>query len=398
MAKTLTKPGPDASNAQNARLRAGLRRISKSKRERQCGVVPCFKGGPAVVATGSPGAWKAGWKGVATCGHIWSCPMCSARIRSERVARALRALTRSGGRWQMVTFTVRHLNGMALQTLLDGLSKAWRGTRQGGRIQRLWSQLVTATIRAIEITHGKHGWHPHVHVLMRTDEWSESDRAALLARWRDHVKRALGPECVPSVKRAIKWSDPVHVTYGKELTPAQQRRLRYVFTLGLEIGGSKHARGASRSHWQVAEDAVKGRGNSVALWHEFCAATRGRRMIELDDRAAAFAASLPPGKLTPLTDSPLLRVVVPIDPEELRGLREVERDHNPGVMASLAGAVRVAQSPETAVRAWLSDTLAVLAYRSRRGNRYRHNEAAETPSPCPRPQTYVAWRAYHDTA
>jgi hypothetical protein len=120
-------------------------------------------------------------------------------------------------------------------------------------------------------------------------------------------------------------------------------------------------------------------------------------MIELDDRAAAFAASLPPGKLEPLTDSPLLRVVVPIDPEELRGLREVERDHDPGVMASLAAAVRVAQSPETAVRAWLSDTLAVLAYRSRRGEGF--DRAEWFPRRATPAATYVAWSApYHDTA
>lgn len=310
--------------------------------------------------------------------------MCSARIRSERVARALRAMVRSGGRWQMVTFTVRHAHGMLLKRLLDGLGTAWAGTRQGGKIQRLWTELVTATIRAIEITHGKHGWHPHIHVLVRTEEWSESDRAALLARWQLHVGRALGPECVPSDKRAIKWSDPVHVTYGQELSPEQHKRLRYLFTLGLEIGGSKHGRGASRSHWQVAEDATRGRGNSVALWREFCAATRGRRMIELDDRAAGYAKMLPPGKLTPLTDSPLMRVEVPIHPDDLAHLRHVERTRNPAVMATIARAVRVAQCPETAVKAWLSDSLAEPAYRSRYGE---GPEQRERNAP-----------AYHDTA
>lgn len=285
----------------------------------------------------------------------------------------------------MVTFTVRHRAGLALKPLLAGLLTAWRGLRQGGATQRIWSERVTASVRATEITHGGDGWHPHLHVLLRTSEWSDDERDALLARWILHVERALGADCVPSRTRAIEWSEPIDVEPETDLTREQQTRLRYLFTLGQEIGGSKHGRGRNRSHWQILQDATNGNARARELWTEYSRATRGRRMIELDDRAARFAKLPDPNAdLSPLVDSTLLRVDVPIDALELRGLREVERFHRPGIMADIARAVRVAQCAETAIREWLSDTLAILAYPS--GNDRGPN------------QPNRARPAYHDTA
>ena len=254
----------------------------------------------------------------------------------------------------MVTLTVRHEDGTPLKPLLDGTLKAWRGVRQGGAIQRIWTERVTATIRATEITHGAHGWHPHIHVLIRSTEWTDDEREALLRRWQDMVRKHLGEKFVPSDSRAIDWGDAIDMTPGAELGPLEHARTRYLFTLGLEIAGAKHARRkGSRESWQIADDASRGDARSIALWREYSRATRGKRMIELDDRAARFAKMLDPNADMTLHDSTLLRVEVPVHADDLALLRHIERRSNRAVFATILQSVAVAQCPETAVKQWL---------------------------------------------
>lgn len=185
---------------------------------------------------------------------------------------------------------------------------AIRAMRQGGAVQRIWSGSpertcaacsggragrcrcraavpgrVSASIRAIEITHGENGWHPHVHFLLRTTEWTEADRDALQARWEREVVRALGSECRPDDLHGLAWSEPFDAKDAAS-------RPRYLAKLGLEIVGiAKEGRRSSRSTWAVARDAADGDSRSVALWREFLKASRGRRMLEMDERAAEYA-------------------------------------------------------------------------------------------------------------
>ena len=281
----------------------------------------------------------------------------------------------------MVTLTVRHEDGTPLQHLLNGTLKAWRGVRQGGAIQRIWTERVTATIRATEITHGVNGWHPHIHVLIRSTEWTDAERELLLRRWQAMVRKHLGAAFVPSDSRAIDWGDAIDMTPGAELGPLEHARTRYLFTLGLEIAGAKHARRkSSRESWQIADDASRGDARSIALWREYSRATRGKRMIELDDRAARFAKMLDPNADMTLHDSTLLRVEVPVHPDDLALLRHIERRSNRAVFATILHAVSVAQCPETAVKQWFWLCGETAQYTRRDG------------------QGHSAATTYHDTA
>jgi hypothetical protein len=313
---------------------------------------------------GKPGAWDGKWTGVLMCGHIWTCPVCSVRIRGERCKRVLRAVSAAGGRWQMATFTVRHHDGMPLQGLFKGTRTAWRGTRQGGKIQRIWTKRVSASVRAFEITHSKNGWHPHVHVLLRTSEWSDEEKADLLARWKLQVERALGLECVPADEFAIVWSDPIDLCKGDELSQEDHQRTRYLFKLGLEIAGTnKKGRRGSRTSWQIAEDAALHRdAASVGLWLEYCRATKGQRMIELDDRAQRYAKTPDPNRDDKLHESTSIRLTIPVDSLELRALREYERRFSPAVLSHMMADAIVAEDPKTVVKAWLDLVCARVGY------------------------------------
>lgn len=266
---------------------------------------------------------------------------------------------------------------MPLARTLKGVARAWRLTRQGGPIQPIWTRNISASVRAFEVTHSRaNGWHPHVHVLLRTPEWSDDERQALLDRWKLMVERELGAECVPSDERAIEWSDPIELCKGDELSENDHRRTRYLFKLGLELAGTnkRSRRSRTRTSWQIAEDAGNGDQASIDLWREFCKVTKGMKMIALDRRAQAYAKNAMPAVLDqniaqPVEPSDTQRVEVHVDTIELRALREYERKHDPSVLAVILADVAVSQDPETTVRRWIDLVTTALRYTGGHGER-----------------------------
>jgi len=204
--------------------------------------------------------------------------VCSQNKRAKRATHIQAGLRGMLGRWQLLTITLRHREGMRLQKLMAGLMKAWRRARQGGKIQRIWAERVTGSVRAVEVTYGENGWHPHIHVLLRTSEWDDEEKQALLERWQGCIRGELGAACVPSDVHALSWSDAFDASESAE-------RAKYVTKIGLEVAGL----GKSTSHWQIAKLATLGDPHAMRLWAEFFDATRGRRMIEQDDRVAHAA-------------------------------------------------------------------------------------------------------------
>jgi hypothetical protein len=302
------------------------------------------------------------------CGRIWTCPVCSQNkraARAEKIAAALRGL---GGRWQMLTVTLRHREGMPLKDLQRALMKAWRRCRQGGAkyskrvtlktnggrqtvtvrnprrgVQSIWNELVTASARAAEIPHGKNGWHPHLHVLLRTSSWDEEDRAILLTRWKEAIRRELGDACTPNDEHALHWSDPIDAADPKG-------RERYLTKLGLEVAGPATKDVKGQNHWQLAERAHDGDQRALRLWEEYCRATKGRRMIELDDRAADAARRqieaeriLPAAQEGPWAgaiereqaDKPREPIEIQVHRDAIRALRHLESRSMPGIFATL---------------------------------------------------------------
>ena len=345
----------NADSSARYALRARLRPITTNRRERLCGVSVVIPQDTCafLVASGKPGAWSTSWQGVLSCGHIWTCPVCSAKLRAERVARIDRALQVAGGRWQMVTFTVGHRQGMPLQALLQGLAKAFRRVKQGGKLQHVWKGRVSASVRAFEVTFGENGWHPHVHALLRTSEWSENERAELVKRWKRAVVEALGPDCLPSDARGVVWSPSFDAAHADE-----RKRARYLGKLGAEVAGiAKEARGGSWTSWDIAREAAGKSALAISLWSEFSEATRGRRMLEMDDRASRYADRYEPppeevhdARLETSTD----RVIrVQLWRTELAALRRHEAIQ-PAVLGLLVASVRTCVDPLETVREWLA--------------------------------------------
>lgn len=331
-------------------LRAATRWIAPSPRERDCGIlcVEHTEEHPSIRVERKDGGPRASWRGILTCGHIWTCPVCSQNLRAARTERIVRAVEHLGGRWQMLTVTLRHRQGLPLKDLRDGMAKAWRRTRQGGKIQRVWSGRVSASVRAQEVTYGDNGWHPHVHVLLRTTAWDGDEKAALQARWETAVVRTLGVHARPDDVHGLVWSEPFDAS--KEGAGA---RAKYLSKLGLEVAGiSKEGRGGARSQWDIARAAAKGDSRSLWLWREFYASTKGRRAIELDDRAAAAdkrALELASANV-PEPEGEALPLRIEVKRDDVRALRRLERR----IGAIMAIVLRAAEEDgERGVRQWV---------------------------------------------
>lgn len=275
-------------------LRGCVRTVTDSDRTRGCGHRSVRVEGPAVEVTLHADGAKAKWVGTLTCGHRWTCPVCAAKLMAKRRVQVCDAL--AAGReaepdraWRLLTLTIRHRSAMALAHTLQ-LRKAWRLTRQRGTVQRLWKSHVAASIRAIEVPDGKHGWHPHIHIAILTSEWSDADIQTLRATWNAMVTRTLGAECCPDDEHGLHvsrdWKDTYLTKLGLETTGAAKENSAW---------GHAHAAGeryavARRMLVRDERARIYEQGDRRrARFREYEAATKGCRAIELDDRATALA-------------------------------------------------------------------------------------------------------------
>ena len=139
--------------------------MSRIERVRKCGRVPTGEGVTVVDHAG-----VAHYAGLTTCGSIWACPVCSAKIRAgraEEIAAGAASWDQAVNSVYMITLTAPHDMGMKLSALLPVIADSFRKVISG----RAWLKVkavagVAGTIRSIEITHGANGWHPHLHVLV----------------------------------------------------------------------------------------------------------------------------------------------------------------------------------------------------------------------------------------
>jgi hypothetical protein len=307
---------PDASREgarlarRAARLRARARKAQPRKRMALCGLYAVGDGDPCSIeiedrADGTRRAW---WRRVKLCQRP-GCPVCARRKSAINRAKAEAALRGRGGIWTLVTLTVPHAAGEPAADVLDRLTAALRRWRASRAIRRLYELHVEASIRATEVTRGARGWHWHIHLLLATDvrRWSAWD----LATAHDSWCRISGAK--PGI--GLAFSEPYDCDRGLD----RERAASYVGKAGCEVAGIAKA-GSRRSVWRILERAVRGDLRSQELWREFDRALHGRRLFELDERAATFADAA-----EDTAPEAVRRWSIPLDPDEYRALGILER-------------------------------------------------------------------------
>lgn len=233
----------------------------------------------------SVNAGVAHYSGLTTCGSIWACPVCSAKIRNTRAEEISAGAARwdlAGNSVYMITLTAPHDLGMKLSPLMGTIADSFRKVISG----RSWLALkarvgIVGTVRSVEITHGANGWHPHLHVLV----FIEGDPGARgLVDLGQHFRGKWGRAIVAAGYRA---PDEQHGVVIDRCTSAAEAGAYIAKTqdgkgVGNELarGDLKSGRGEHRTPLEILE-AFRWTGDAadLGLWRTYEKATKGRQAI-----------------------------------------------------------------------------------------------------------------------
>lgn len=289
IASTCTPPSTDGKGSARRAARYDLRRMlwtySDLPRLHHCGR---SRIGSHVGVRGSS-KW-AGFSGLQSCGSVWACPVCSAKVmarRSVEMGEGLLAWESRGGRLVMGTLTMRHHKGDRLKKQWDALGKAWSSVTRS----RVWGKWLgrlgsPGLVRVVEVTYGEtNGWHVHLHFVLLigqegTDQVDEFG-AWLVQKWG----RAIDQQGFPG---ALGVGQDVHLVKSdraaEEMSQYLVKSTAYSTSeqMGREFFGSwtKGAKGtwSTVPAWRIAEGfKATGEVELLDLWHEYEKASKGRR-------------------------------------------------------------------------------------------------------------------------
>lgn len=231
---------------------------------------------------------RASYEGLQTCGSVWSCPCCSARISETRRGELNQALAWSrehGHIVRMVTLTARHGADDQLCDLLDQMKSALRRLRQHRTYKNIKKKGLVGTVTATEVTHGRHGWHVHFHILVILS--SSFDLECLRQPWLTSLlKEGLdGNGAAFDVQNAEKAGN-----YFGKWGAAEE----------LALTGSKKGRAGRTPQQLLADSCDQVDRLAGSLWVEFSRCFKGRNQLswsvglknlvgidEIDDQQAA---------------------------------------------------------------------------------------------------------------
>lgn len=275
--------------AEKFRFREGLRKYARRKTVQLCGSRVCSSSGVGVRLTESDSGRRAGFAGLSTCGSIWLCPVCAAKIsarRAEELGVVLENVREAGYQLAMVTLTVRHSATDQLSEVWAAVSRGWHRVTGG----KAWladkrHYQIPGWAKAVEVTHGQNGWHVHLHTVFAykgTPDDIEALGQRIYGRWESGLK--------PTKKHKGFTALP---GYGIDVAVSEGGDLgnlgKYLSKLGADLqglsrevmqGAQKQAQGMNRTPFQIGRDLVDvGHKDDRAIWDEWQRTAPGHRAI-----------------------------------------------------------------------------------------------------------------------
>lgn len=195
-------------------LQSAVRRLLPDSRTAKC--LRLRQKGRDIQVLKSKQYGTCSYKGLQTCGSVWACPVCSAKISERRRVELQSAIAMhkaAGGDVLLATYTNPHYLGDVLAEVLKGQAKALDYLNTDRASRALFDDMgCIGQVRALEVTHGRrrrinNGWHPHYHVLLfvRSGLDLEALRARLFERWESACRKA-GLK-LPSREHGIRLDD-----------------------------------------------------------------------------------------------------------------------------------------------------------------------------------------------
>jgi hypothetical protein len=258
--------------------RNALWSISSIERVRACGRVRVAHAAGIKIVDG-----RASYSGLATCGSVWACPVCSSKImtfRNVEVKTAIDRWAKADKSFVFQTLTMRHSKGQSLKELWEGLSYAWQRLNSGATSKRETAKYgQVGFLRVVELTHGKNGWHIHIHLLRfldmpLTDEQAKEWAEAQYKRWA----KALTDKGLATPLRSGQ--DFKLTRNADDLAKYLTKQANYGGKLDKELTSSftKKAKQGGRKPFEILEDLITNpTGEDASLWFEFEQVSQGKK-------------------------------------------------------------------------------------------------------------------------
>jgi hypothetical protein len=288
---------PSAAGARRFMRQAAARELVPSERVAVCLRRP-VPGAPGVEVWRDLQHAVAHYKQLLVCGSVWMCAPCAARItevRREELSEAVRAWA---GQIALATLTLQHSASDGLSGLLEALLEAARKVRQG-KGWRLFEERFgvefeargttrrrIGTIRALEVTDGLHGFHPHLHLLVFLPGGVDMDGFAeeLRDRWLSAVAR-VGRYAHPEWGIDVRHADAEIADYVSKWAKEPQ------WTVAHELakGASKAARADGDSMAMLLDRyALAGDEGAGRRWKEYAECFKGKHQLVWSDGLRAL--------------------------------------------------------------------------------------------------------------
>jgi hypothetical protein len=191
----------------------------------------------------------------------------------------MKSVREKSGAVLMISFTHSHNAEEKLKEKILLKAAALRSMKSDKRYKNLMTGIgYVGQVRALEVTHGANGWHPHTHELYILKEKINSDRilnieSTFFEIWRAAcIKNGLGE---PSREHGVKVDYCQDAEGGGKIGS-------YLAKFGFELTNSQSKKGKAggRNAWQLLEDfKVKKCGRSAALFREYSEAMVGRALV-----------------------------------------------------------------------------------------------------------------------
>jgi len=183
---------------------------------------------------------RAHYKNLAVCGSVWMCPLCSVKITERRRVELTSAIEKNDFKIALVSFTLQHSAKDKLPVVLSALLDGYRYLKKNRRWKEFAGDYrLVGSVRSLETTYGKNGWHPHLHSL----GFFESGASL---RGIESDFKSMWLECLEHFHRSASWLN------GVDFRSAQKDVADYISKFGHEPVDLKHP-----SKWTMEHELTK---------------------------------------------------------------------------------------------------------------------------------------------
>jgi hypothetical protein len=223
------------------------------------------------------GPGRAFYQGLQVCSSVWACPVCASKITERRkleLQGAVAVAKDKGLSVQLLTLTVPHGLGDDVNVILSKMTAAWSKLNQGRTGMAFRARLgLRGTVRALEVTHGANGFHPHFHALLFLDGALSPDQVnqIISPRWQSVAQRAGLPK--PSDKHGCRVDD------GQKAAAYIAKGSNWGLEAELTKGHLKRGKQGSRTPMDLLRAFELGDTHAGALFNVYAKAFHGRRQL-----------------------------------------------------------------------------------------------------------------------